>query len=217
LRGVERKLPRTTPAIKADLAKMEADYRALAESLNKIRVAMNPPNEKRELVDVVEICNQARTAVDGRLQEERIDVRITGARAEVMALPDWLRQVFLNLFLNSIDAFRAAKRQGRRINVVVEKPMGKANEIEITYHDNAGGINPRQLQVPHEFADMDLHEQIFAPGVTSKAGGSGFGLWLVRRILDRHEGSIDLVDHRQGVAFKITLPRPTAQASETNR
>jgi len=217
IRNVERKLPRTSPAIAADFAKMRTDYGLLAESLDKIRVAMKPPDENRELVDLRKLCDEAREAVAGRLQEERIDARVAGARVEVLALKDWLRQVFLNLFLNSIDAFRGAKRQGRRIDVVVERPADRANEFEVTYRDNAGGINPHQLQVPAEFEGLPFHEQIFSPGVTSKAEGSGFGLWLVRRILRQHGGSIDLVDHRQGVTFKIRLPRPGDQTSQKPR
>ena len=210
VRAVQRKITRTSPAIDADFAKIEKDFRALEESLDKIRVAMKPPDEKRELVDLLQLCEEARLAVVGRLQEERIAAHCTGARVKVWALPDWLRQVFLNLFLNSIDAFRSAKRQGRRIDIVIERPAARSNEIDITYTDNAGGINPQQLHVPAEYAEMPFQQQIFSPGVTSKAGGSGFGLWLVRRILAQHAGSIDLVDHRQGVTFRIRLPRPDA-------
>jgi nitrogen-specific signal transduction histidine kinase len=43
--------------------------------------------------------------------------------------------------------------------------------------------------------------------VTSKENGSGWGLTLVRNILLQYGASIDLIEHRRGVSFRITLPR----------
>jgi len=43
--------------------------------------------------------------------------------------------------------------------------------------------------------------------VTSKKMGSGYGLWLVRRVMTYHRGSIDLRDIRHGAVFELTLRR----------
>jgi nitrogen-specific signal transduction histidine kinase len=127
---------------------------------------------------------------------------------DVIAQPDWLRQVFLNLMLNSVDAFKQAKKANRYIDLVVAKPSERQQDIQMTYKDNATGINPQSLSVPEDLTDRPFQQQLFEPGVTSKKAGSGFGLWLVRRSLDDHHGSIDLTDHRNGVAFSIHLPKP---------
>ena len=77
----------------------------------------------------------------------------------------------------------------------------------MVYTDTAGGIDPSTLTVPRSRRDLPLEQLIFEPGVTSKSDGTGFGLWLVRQILNEHRGSIDLLSHRGGVSFAIQLPR----------
>lgn len=155
-----------------------------------------------------EIWEEARTAVAGRLQQAKIEVKAPQEDAVVLARPDWLRQVFLNLLLNSIDAFQDAKRTGRRVDFQINPPSQRAREIQATYSDNATGINPHRLQVPSGSPDLPVEQRIFQEGVTSKHGGSGFGLWLVRHILDDHHASIDLSNYRGGVTFVLRFPRP---------
>ncbi len=54
---------------------------------------------------------------------------------------------------------------------------------------------------------MPIKEMIFLPKVSSKKGlGSGWGLYLVRRAIDMHKGSIDLIDRRNGCMTRIVLP-----------
>lgn len=161
-----------------------------------------------ERVNLGEIWEQARTAVAGRLQQAKIEVRAPQGDAEVLARPDWLRQVFLNLLLNSIEAFQDGKKTGRRIDFQINPPSQRAREIQATYSDNATGINPHRLQVPPGSPDLPVEQRIFQEGVTSKHGGSGFGLWLVRHVLDDHHASIDLSNYRGGVTFVLRFPRP---------
>jgi signal transduction histidine kinase len=142
------------------------------------------------------------------LDEQRIDARPVAGDATVYARPEWLRQVFLNLLLNSIDAFRSAKKKGdRRIELTIDRQGERASEVTITYRDNAGGIAPHRLHVPPGAEDLPIAQNVFQEGVTSKKEGSGFGLWLARHIMEDHRGSIDLTDHRSGVTFVIRMPK----------
>lgn len=113
---------------------------------------------------------------------------------------------FLNLIMNSIDAFSAyGKRRNRKIEVRI-MPSNYA-EVSLTYTDNAAGIDSSKIYCNGVNSEIPLKELIFQPGITSKKDqGSGFGLYLVRQILTEHGGSIDLISHRNGVQFKIILP-----------
>ena len=62
--------------------------------------------------------------------------------------------------------------------------------------DEGPGFAPEQL------------EKIFQPGYTTKAGGSGFGLFLARRIVEDHGGALSLERGENGGArVRVELPR----------
>jgi hypothetical protein len=202
------------PALEPDMDTLSDSLRSLGAALNKIKFATKPPSAQYKRVSVRRLWDEARNAVAGRLSEGRVEVRYGGPDVDVFASPDWFRQVFLNLLLNSIDAFSDAKKGGRRIELTVERPFERAREIQMMYRDNATGVNPQRLHVPPEFAEQPVHQQLFAPGVTSKRDGSGFGLWLVRRIMTDHHGSIDLTDYRGGVTFVIRVPKADTASAQ---
>ena len=53
----------------------------------------------------------------------------------------------------------------------------------------------------------DLTDRIFNPFFTTKPQGSGLGLAIVRKIVDAHDGRIDLSSSAQtGTRFRVTLP-----------
>lgn len=178
-------------------------------ALREIQVATAPPEGNWTTVSITALWNQARTAVANRLQEAKVDVRNPDIDVKVLAREDWLRHVFLNLLLNSIDAFReASKRSVRKIELAIDRPSAKDNEYRLTYSDTAGGVIPQRLRPQPEGEEVAIHQLIFRGGVTSKKKGSGYGLWLVRKIIDDHYGSIDLTNYRKGVTFAVRLPTP---------
>ena len=112
------------------------------------------------------------------------------------------------MILNSIDAFKEYGRKGnRQITVNLEKPSEAATNIKMRYVDNASGIDISKLKYlgGTESPVLDV-DDVFKAGVTSKKEGSGYGLFLVRNILREHNGSINLISHRQGIVFDIDLP-----------
>lgn len=151
-------------------------------------------------------CSQVRHRLGNRIR-----VHYDGPDVEVMAAPDWFRQVFLNLLLNSADAFGPGGRQGR-IVLQVDRTSIPSGVVRMTYSDTAGGIMPQHFLECDVAEGMALHQRIFQPGVTSKAGGSGWGLHVCRSILRAHDGSIELEDGRRGVSFRLSLPTTEGQA-----
>jgi two-component system, LuxR family, sensor kinase FixL len=119
---------------------------------------------------------------------------------EDLALKCWvdplrLEQVFRNLFENSIAAASGLVR------IDIECRRNESADIpalEIAVRDDGPGI-------PHE-----ERSEIFAPYYTTKREGTGLGLAIVRRIVEAHEGKIELTDLHpgSGAEFVITLPLP---------
>jgi len=111
---------------------------------------------------------------------------------------DQIHQVLLNLLLNSLQAIG----QKGEIAVTV-KQQGKMAAVEVA--DNGRGIPPEHLP------------NIFRPFYTTKGDGTGLGLSLARRIVEDHQGRIDVTSAvGQGTTFVVLLPLQRAAATTTN-
>jgi len=101
---------------------------------------------------------------------------------------DQIHQVLLNLLLN---AQQAMDSKGK-IQVTVEH-KGSSAVIEVA--DNGRGIAPDHLP------------NIFRPFYTTKGDGTGLGLSLARRIVEDHQGRIDVTSTvGKGTTFAVVLP-----------
>jgi signal transduction histidine kinase len=96
--------------------------------------------------------------------------------------------VLLNLLLNALQAIDP----NGKIAVTVEL-QGKNAVIEVA--DNGRGIAPDHLP------------NIFRPFYTTKGDGTGLGLSLARRIVEDHQGRIEVTSAvGQGTTFAVVLP-----------
>ncbi|MCY0894020.1 MAG: ATP-binding protein [Acidibacillus sp.] len=99
-----------------------------------------------------------------------------------------LKQVFLNLSKNALDAMP----KGGTLTV-----YGQTNNnlYTLVIADTGGGIAPLHL------------ERIFEPFFTTKSTGSGLGLAISKKIIEAHQGEIEVESHiDQGTSFYISLP-----------
>lgn len=115
----------------------------------------------------------------------------------LIGVHDQLVQVVFNLVLNAIDA----TGKGGRIAVTVqdheaiaEDPAAKRH-LQLTVQDDGCGI-------PEEVRD-----RLFRPYFTTKKHGTGLGLFVIRKIIEEHGGTV-AVDSTPGVGttFRIVLP-----------
>ncbi|MGA7753361.1 MAG: ATP-binding protein [Candidatus Sulfotelmatobacter sp.] len=112
---------------------------------------------------------------------------------------DQIHQVLLNLLLNALQAID----QKGKIAVTVER---RDNDAAIEVADNGRGISP------------ELLPNIFRPFFTTKGDGTGLGLSLARRIVEDHQGRIDVTSTvGKGTTFAVILPvqRGATLASES--
>ncbi|MDD4155847.1 MAG: ATP-binding protein [Candidatus Cloacimonetes bacterium] len=105
---------------------------------------------------------------------------------------DALKQVMINIILNSFEAFHHTQTNNKTINIQYEK--NKENII-ITIKDNAKGIAQENV------------DKIFDLFFTKKENGSGIGLALVKKIIKAHNGEVSCYSKQnEGTEIKIIIP-----------
>jgi signal transduction histidine kinase len=190
---------------------LQRDHLEIEASINKIKLATNPKHVSVERLPIKALWEEARSATHGKLGLQRVNFRIDGTSREVIGRPGHLRQVFMNLFLNSADAFEAQGKGSakREIIVRVEPPPTPDAPVVCTYRDNAGGLQTQRLRQQVEGLDIPMERAIFEKGVTTRSDGTGYGLWLADRFMQQHDGSIRVKSHRGGLVFELELPHPS--------
>lgn len=191
------------------LGKLQSDNEEIVTALNKIRLATAPVSDELAEAGIKEVWQEARNATAGKLAHLRVHVTIEGADRKVLVFPDRIRQVFINLFLNSADAFETTSRSfQRKIVVRVDPNAPPEGTVSFTYRDNAGGLQAQLLRGHDGSTAVPIERLVFVKGVTSKPAGTGYGLWLADRFMQQHAGSIAVLERREGMMFGLELPNP---------
>jgi PAS domain S-box-containing protein len=159
-----------------------------------------------------EILEKALTLVGHRLYQK--DIKLNRSwQADVDTIygdADQLEQVFLNFFLNAMDAMKTHGELSVKTEIrsdeqwvnAASSANGEANgqgegreALRITIRDSGEGIRAEDL--PH----------VFDPFFTTKDYGTGLGLSVVHGIIQEHGGQIEVESELQkGTAFHISLP-----------
>ncbi|MGA9290935.1 MAG: ATP-binding protein, partial [Anaerobacillus sp.] len=111
---------------------------------------------------------------------------------DVMIDSGQLKQVFLNLIKNSMEAIRHAEREKGSICLSVYKRL---QTVDIHIQDNGIGMDTMTLS------------KLFQPFFTTKKKGTGLGLFLCKQIIQNHRGTIQVSSAPSiGTTFIVQLP-----------
>ncbi len=112
-----------------------------------------------------------------------------------------MQQMLVNLFNNAADALR--EQPDNRCIDITTRCIPESDKVQILIADTAGGLPD------------DLPDVIFKDRYTGQRRGRGFGLVIVKRIIDKHAGAIEY-DSRagEGTTFTVTLPRRVETARD---
>jgi len=141
-------------------------------------------------VNVNELLAQSLTSTQYKFQAKKITVqeKYQESIPLIKANSERLSQAFINLLINSFEA----TPEGGQISLTTESlPSG----ISICVHNTGSYIPPEKREI------------VFQPSYSTKLHGSGFGLFLVQRIILAHNGTIEIQsDPEEGTTFRIELP-----------
>lgn len=123
-------------------------------------------------------------------KKKKVVVTLTTNQEEILILCDEnrLKQVFLNLFKNSLEAMPS----GGKLSIHIEKDN---SHVLIIVADTGVGIPQAQLN------------KIGEPFYTTKETGTGLGLMISFKIIESHQGKIEIEsEQNRGTTFTISLP-----------
>jgi len=151
-----------------------------------------PSKEGMAPTDVHTIVENVLTLSSKRLQYGKISVtkKLASDLPTISAVRDQLKQVFLNLVINAIEAM----------------PQGGELCIETKLSDDGDGLSVAFTDTGVGLSEKD-QENIFEPFFTTKAMGTGLGLSVSYGIIERHGGRIEVQSELgKGATFTVHLP-----------
>jgi two-component system sensor histidine kinase HydH len=144
---------------------------------------------KQEPVRLEDVWQSALSVIQ-RPSQVSLNARGLAELPEVQGDPHQLRQVFVNLLENAIQAVGEA-------GSVELTATALPDALELVFEDSGPGVSDA------------IRRRLFEPLMTTKARGIGLGLPLVKRILERHGGSIAYEPRSEGgsgARFLLRLP-----------
>jgi len=149
-----------------------------------------PKELKFEKVDMGSLVNAAARQLETQLEKSNIRIK-TDLEDKIYISGDYekIHQVLLNLILNAADALN----HGGSIEINLKRMGDKS--ICLGVRDNGSGIEDAELQ------------KVFDPFYTTKSSGTGLGLAVVKSIIEKHNGSIEIKSRLgEGTELNINLP-----------
>jgi signal transduction histidine kinase len=164
----------------------------------RLRGIASAPQPQMGCVDVRQPISDTLKLLRGQLEQSRTVVHFRSEDdAPFVTIDDsQLKQLFLNIFQNSLEAMD----HGGELTVRVGRtPSTGASSIQIEVADTGPGMPD------------SVRSHIFEPFFTTKPTGSGLGLAICRSIVDAHRGSIRAENNRGQVGTTIIVELPAAE------
>jgi hypothetical protein len=142
--------------------------------------------------DAREIVENSLRIIEPQAEDQNIKISLIERESvpKMRGDAELLRSVFNNLFINAVQAMETG---GGKLNVTIS-PDTEFVRIEVA--DTGDGITEENLT------------KIFEPYFSTKETGTGLGLAIVKKIIDDHNGTIDVESHlNEGTKFTVMLPK----------
>jgi signal transduction histidine kinase len=157
-------------------------------------------------VDVHRVLSDLEGLISAQARAHRVQVFVNfyAGSSQVMADEALLKQAFLNIMLNAVEAMPSGgdlSVSTRQVDGGEPGGDGQPRWLEIVFDDTGTGI-----------AEPDV-SRIFDPFFTTKKDGTGLGLAITYRIVENHRGSIRVISQPgRGTTFVVLLPLENTEA-----
>jgi len=184
-------LPKEKENVQNTLLQMENATKRATTYINDLLNFSKPPVLQLRQVEINEAIEQA---IEEMPQEILLDIELIknleADLPQINADLDRLKQVFTNLIKNASEAMLAVR--DKKLKMKSEKGKGI---IKITISDTGKGIPEKEI------------DYIFDPFFTTKDKGTGLGLAICQRVIEAHQGKIEVESNvGEGTTFIIEFP-----------
>ena len=194
---LRRKIP-ASPDAQTLLADIINEAKMANAIVQEVLDFVRPIRLQVERTAIADAVQGAISLADGKARRGavNVDVRLADGLPLIQGDQHQLMQLFTNLLINAYEAMGGKGRitvTGERTRLADGGDGRDAVLVEVT--DDGPGM-------PSEISD-----KVFDPFFTTKAQGSGLGLAIVRKIVDAHDGRLDLrTAPGHGTTIRLTLP-----------
>lgn len=195
IQSLIEKLPKNETYIE-DLNVIEGEIERIDEIINQFLRFAKPSQPILERIEIIPILEEVLQLLKLQIEKQKIIVKREFSKLPPIIIDkEQIRQVFLNLILNAIQAMPdgGELKLGGQLS-------GEGRFVKLQFKDSGIGI-------PQEHIG-----RIFDPFYTTKDNGIGLGLSIVHRIIDQHQGRIE-VDSNLGKGTLFTIWLPTGNES----
>ena len=192
------------PAARQSTSSREQQQRLIIDEIDRMERTIQsllefarPASPRREMHDLRATLRRVGNLVEARAMQQHVAVTLDLGEEPLRLLGDreQVLQVFVNLFLNAIDAMPTGGRLQVEAHLQQDDSDGQVPSVEVSVCDEGPGVSP------------EIRDHLFEPFVTSKERGTGLGLAVSNRIVREHKGTI-MVDRSPagGARFTVRLP-----------
>jgi PAS domain S-box-containing protein len=187
---LRERIPNPTPDVVRSLDVLEREIQRAAGVVDRFMEVVYPSDLARAPVSLNPILQELATLLQAEWQAKDVvlTTRLEPDLPAVKGDEEMLRRALMNLLVNACQAMPG----GGRVDISSEL---ETEALRMTITDTGVGIPPEDI------------ERIFKMYYTTKTDGTGIGLALVRRVVDLHHGSIEILSTvGQGTKVIVRLP-----------
>lgn len=186
----EKFVDKFSKLIPPEINRLERMFKELSDFSSHLELNIIKTNAKEIIDNILEIIRED-------LIEKKINIKYNpqNDNSYIEADPERLKQVFMNLIINSVNAMPEGGSLMVSIDLVSSKSLGSPAYLEVRVRDTGKGMSKEML------------DRIFEPFHTTKNGGMGLGLTISRKIVEQHGGNIYVESEiDKGTTFTVKLP-----------
>jgi two-component system sensor kinase FixL len=166
-----------------EVSRLERLITSLSDFTKEYRLVIRLADINLVILDVLKIMKDVYPS-----EKCHFDINLETDLEAVSCDPDKLKQVFMNIIANGMEAIEDGGK-------IIVRTIKRREHLEVIIQDNGKGIEEEDLL------------RIFDPFYTTRRNGSGLGLSISYRIVQAHKGEIHAVSvPEQGTTFIIRLP-----------
>jgi signal transduction histidine kinase len=176
------------------LSRIVDDSHRAAAVITSFRTMLNEGDPKRARLDLGDLISESLDILATDIQKQAVVVRVMSPEPLPAVQGDrvQLRQVFLNLMSNAIDAMDGIVDRPQLLVIRFELTEGRYATVSI--EDSGRGI---------EIKDPD---RIYDAFFTTKPKGMGMGLFISRMIVEAHGGNVRVKSQPGRTTFHVSIP-----------